>query len=160
MVNQAPAGYDQLASPPFGAVDLERLLEEFSDAPQEDQVILEDAGFKSGYTRGWLREDPQSFLGVFVFEFVDEEGARSARDGFAAQNVAKKNASRFAVDGILDAIGESYTQQIEGETPERVHLITFVRGPRLYQIGGQYADETATVDETVRFAEAEDRVAA
>lgn len=159
VVTRAPEGYDQLASPPFGAVDLQRLLEEFSDAPVEDKVILERAGFEAGYTRGWLRENPRAFLGVFVFEFGDEAGARAARDGFAAQNEARKGARRFTVEGIVGAIGESYTQQAVGSPPERVHIVTFVRGARLYQVGGQFADEATPVDETVRFAEAEDRVA-
>jgi len=160
VVSNAPAGYDLLASPPFGAVDLTRLLEQFSDAPTEDRAILEGARFKGGYTRGWLRATPRSFLGVFVFELGDEAGARAARDLFAAQNVAKKNASRFAVHGIADAIGESYTQEVEGEPPERVHLVAFVRGPRLYQVSGQFSDEQAPVDETVAFAKIEDQVAA
>ena len=160
VVSNAPVGYDLLASPPFGAVTLDRLVKEFSDAPQEDRVILETARFKGGYTRGWLRDDPQSFLGVFVFEFAEEAGARSARDQFAAQNEAKKNASRFAVEGIADAVGESYTQQTEGEAPERVHVITFVRGARLYQVAGQFSDEQASPAATVAFAEIQDQIAA
>jgi len=160
VVSNAPVGYDLLASPPFGAVTLQRLVDEFSDAPVEDRVILEGARFKGGYTRGWLRDDPRSFLGVFVFEFAEEEGARSARDQFAAQNEAKKNASRFTVDGIAGAVGESYTQQTEGEAPERVHVITFVRGARLYQVAGQFPDEQAIPDETVAFARVQDQIAA
>ncbi|HVF15008.1 MAG TPA: hypothetical protein VM942_10435, partial [Acidimicrobiales bacterium] len=128
VVSKAPVGYDLLASPPFGAVTLQRLLDEFSDAPAEDRIILEETRFKSGYTRGWLRGEPRSFLGIFVFDFVDQEGARSARDRFAAQTESKKSASRFVVEGIADAVGESYTEQTEGEAPERVHVITFVRG--------------------------------
>jgi len=159
VVSQALAGYEELASPPFGAVDLTRLLAEFSDAPTEDRIILEAARYKTGYTRGWLRESPRSFLGVFVFEFADEEGARSARSLFAAQNASKRNASRFAVGGIDDAAGESYTQQVEGQPSERVHLVTFVRGPRLYQVGSQFADEQTTPDETVTFARLEAAVA-
>ncbi len=159
VVQQAPDDYQLLASPPFGAVDLRRLLAEFSDAPAADEVILEDAGFQAGYTRGWQRESPRAFLGVFVFEFADEEGARSARDGFAAQNATVKGASRFPVASVAGAVGESYTRHLDERPPERVHLVTFVRGPRLYQVGGQFDDLTATVDETVRFAEAQDRVA-
>jgi|GEM_PF-5522716 len=159
VVTEAPAGYDLLASPPFGAVDLDRLLQQFSDAPAADRVVLEDAGFKGGYTRGWLRDTPPSFLGVFVFEFADEEGARTARDGFAAQNVAKKDAGRFAVDTIADAIGESYSQQTGTDPPERVHQVTFVRGPRLYQVSGQFSDAAATTADTISFAETEDRIA-
>ena len=156
----ALAGYEELASPPFGAVNLERLLQEFSDAPVEDRVILERARYKAGYTRGWIREQPPSFLGVFVFEFADEEGAHSARDAFVDQNAAAKGASPFAVAGIADAVGQSYNEQVEGETPERVHLVTFVRGPRLYQVGGQFADLAITPDETVAFARLEDQLAA
>jgi hypothetical protein len=160
VVSDPPAGYALLASPPFGAITLDRLIEEFSDAPEEDRVILERARFKGGYTRGWLREDPRSFLGVFVFEFENEEGARSARDQFATQNETKKNASRFAVEGIVDAVGESYNQQTEGEAPERVHVITFVRDARLYQVAGQFADEQAPPDATVAFARLQDQIAA
>ncbi len=160
VVSNAPVGYDLLASPPFGAVDLQRLLDQFSDAPVEDKAILEQARFKGGYTRGWLRDDPRSFLGVFVFEFADGEGARSASAQFAAQNVSKKNASLFAVEGIAGAVGESYTNVAEGEPPERVHLVTFVRGDRLYQVSGQFADEKAPPDETVAFARIQDQIAA
>jgi len=160
VVSDAPLGYDLLASPPFGAITLDRLIEDFSDAPEEDRVILEQARFKGGYTRGWLRDDPRSFLGVFVFEFESEEGARSARDQFATQNETKKNASRFAVEGIADAVGESYNQQTEGEAPERVHVITFVRDARLYQVAGQFADEQAPSTETVAFAKRQDQIAA
>jgi hypothetical protein len=160
VVSEAPSGYALLASPPFGAITLDRLIEDFSDAPEEDRGILERARFKGGYTRGWLREDPRSFLGVFVFEFEDEEGARSARDQFATQNETKKNASRFAVERIADAVGESYNQQTEGEAPERVHVITFVRDARLYQVAGQFADEQAPPDATVAFAELQDQIAA
>ncbi len=160
VVSNAPVGYDLLASPPFGAVTLDRLIEDFSDAPTEDREILQKARYKGGYTRGWLRDDPRSFLGIFVFEFADEEGARSARDQFAAQNEDKKTAGRFAVEGIADAVGESYTQQTEGEPPERVHVITFVRGARLYQIAGQFSDEQASPAETVAFAKIQDQIAA
>ncbi len=160
VVSNSPVGYAQLASPPFGSVDLARLLEEFSDAPMEDRVILEATRFKGGYTRGWLREDPRSFLGVFVFEFGSEDGARSARDQFAAQSVAKKGTVPFEVAGIDDATGESYTQQPEGEPTERVHVVSFVRGPRLYQIAGQFSDVNASTDETVAFAQIEDQIAA
>ena len=160
VVSRAPIGFDLLASPPFGAVTLQRLLDEFSDAPEEDKAILQEARFKAGYTRGWLRDNPRSFLGIFVFEFAEEQGARSARDRFAAQNEAKKSSSRFPVADIADAVGESYTQQTEGEPPERVHVITFVRGARLYQVAGQFADEQATPDATVAFAEIQDQIAA
>ena len=160
VVTTAPAGHDLLPSPPYGAVDLNRLLADFSDAPQEDEVILEETRFKRGYTRGWLREDPRSFFAVFVFEFDDEDGARAARDRFAAQNVARKGATPFTVDGIADAAGQSYTRQVEGEAPERTHVVTFVRGSRLYQVGGQFADLTASVDATVDFARTEAEIAA
>ncbi|MEA2826380.1 MAG: hypothetical protein QOG43_819 [Actinomycetota bacterium] len=167
IVTTAPAGYDVLPSPPYGAVDMARLLAEFSDAPSDDRVILQDTRFKRGYTRGWQRESPAGYFGVFVFEFADEEGARSARDKFADQNVTRKDAVRFAVDSIADAVGESYTGPAgegdgdgEARGPLRVHLVTFVRGPRLYQVGGQFADATAPPDETVAFAEAEARIAA
>jgi hypothetical protein len=160
VVSNAPIGYELLASPPFGAVDLSRLLETFSDAPAEDRTILERARFKSGYTRGWRREEPNSFLGIFVFEFAAEEGARAARDDFAAQNVEKKNASRFTVDSIPGAVGESYDRGVESEPLKRIHVVTFVRGPRLYQVTGQFADPHAPVDETVAFAMIEDQIAA
>ncbi len=160
VVTTAPAGHDLLPSPPYGAVDLNRLLADFSDAPREDEVILEETRFKRGYTRGWLREDPRSFLAVFVFEFADEDGARAARDRFAAQNVARKGARPFTVDGIANAAGQSYTRQVEGEAPERAHVVTFVRGSRLYQVGGQFADLTASVDATVDFARTEAEIAA
>jgi hypothetical protein len=97
---------------------------------------------------------------VFVFQFADEEGARSARDRFAAQNVTRKGAAPLAVRSIADSAGESYTQATEDGTPERVFVVTFVRGPRLYQVGGQFADEATTPDETVAFAEAEAHIAA
>lgn len=160
VVPDALAGYEELASPPFGAVDLERLLMEFSDAPADDRVILEEARYKAGYTRGWIREQPPSFLGVFVFEFADEDGARSARDAFNAQNAAGKSASRFTVAGIADSRGQSYTQEAEGEAAERVHLVTFVRGPRLYQVSGQFSGLEASPDETVAFARLQNQVAA
>ena len=163
VVDTAPAGYDLLPSPPYGAVDLPRLLAEFSDAPSDDRVILHDADFARGFTRGWLRETPRSFLGVFVFEFVAEEGARTAGERFAAQNTSKKQATPFAVGSIAGAAGQSYTQQTADGVAERVHVITFVRGPRLYQVGGQFPDEAATVDQTVdqtvAFAEAAARLA-
>ncbi|HVF13809.1 MAG TPA: hypothetical protein VM942_04370, partial [Acidimicrobiales bacterium] len=79
---------------------------------------------------------------------------------FAAQTESKKSASRFVVEGIADAVGESYTEQTEGEAPERVHVITFVRGSRLYQVAGQFSDQQAPVDETVAFAKIEDQIAA
>jgi hypothetical protein len=159
VVDTAPAGYDLLPSPPYGAVDLPRLLADFSDAPSDDQVILHDAGFARGFTRGWLRESPRSFLGVFVFEFAAEEGARTAGERFAAQNASKKQATPFAVESIAGAAGQSYTQQAADGVAERVHVITFVRGSRLYQVGGQFPDGSATVDQTVAFAEAEARLA-
>ena len=160
VVSHAPIGYDLLASPPFGAVTLQRLLDDFSDSPADDKVILQSARFRSGYTQGWLRAEPRAFLGIFVFEFAGETGARSARDRFAAQNDAKKDAARFDVPGIVDAVGRSYTQEVEGQPPERIHVITFVRGARLYQVAGQSADLQAPVDETVAFAKIEDQIAA
>jgi len=159
VVDTAPAGYDPLPSPPYGAVDLPRLLADFSDAPSDDRVILHDADFTRGFTRGWLRESPRSFLGVFVFEFVAEDGARTAGERFAAQNASTKQATPFAVESIAGAAGQSYTQQNADGVAERVHVITFVRGPRLYQVGGQFPDESATVDQTVAFAEAQARLA-
>ena len=99
-----------------------------------------------------------------MFEFGDEEGARSARDRFATQNETRKDAVRFTVDGIADAVGESYIRQPagenDGEPPLRVHLVTFVRGPRLYQVGGQFADESAPPAETVAFAQTQAQLAA
>ena len=162
VVTTAPAGYDVLPSPPYGAVDTARLLAEFSDAPADDRVILRETGFTRGYTRGWQRDNPSGYFGVFVFEFGDEEGARSARDRFATQNETRKDAVRFTVDGIADAVGESYIRQPagDGEVPLRVHLVTFVRGPRLYQVGGQFADESAPPDETVAFAQTQAQLAA
>ncbi|MEA2933321.1 MAG: hypothetical protein QOI56_2106 [Actinomycetota bacterium] len=160
VVSNPPIGYDLLASPPFGPVTLQRLLDDFSDSPAEDEVILRDARFKAGYTRGWLRDEPRAFLGIFVFEFSGEAGARFARDRFAAQNEAKKDAARFDVPGIVDAEGKSYTQEVEGQPPERIHVITFVRGARLYQVAGQSADQQAPADETVAFARIEDQIAA
>ena len=160
VVDTAPPGYDLLPSPPYGAVDLPRLLAEFSDAPSDDRVILHDADFARGFTRGWLRESPRGYLGVFVFEFAAEEGARSAGERFAAQNASKKQATPFAVESIAGAAGQSYTQQTADGIAERVHLITFVRGPRLYQVGGQFPDESATVDQTVAFAQTEAHIAA
>ncbi len=160
VVSTAPAGHQQLPSPPYGAVDRQRLLAEFSDAPRDDEVVLEETRFKRGYTRGWLQEAPRSFFAVFVFEFEDEEGARSAREAFAAQNATRKQATRFAVEGIAGAVGETYTRQVEGEEPERVHLVTFVRGPRLYHVSGQFADLDAPVDSTVTLARAEAEIAA
>jgi len=160
VVSNAPVGFEALAAPPFGAVDLERLLEQFSDAVEADRAILEGARFKGGYTRGWLRESPRAFLGVFVFDFAHEEGARSALDQFAAQLVAKRNATRFAVEAIAGAIGESYSEQAEGAPPERVHVVTFVRGTRLYQVAGQFADQQAPPDELVAFAKVQDQIAA
>ena len=161
VVADAPAGYGLLPSPPFGAVDLQRLLTDFSDAPMQDRVILEGARFKGGYTRGWRKEaEPRAFLGVFVFEFDDDAGAGSARDQFAAQDDRKTNISPFAVDGIAGATGESYTRGAEGQPTERVHTVTFVRGPRLYQVDGVFAGEQDHIDEIVAFAKIEDRLAA
>jgi hypothetical protein len=162
VVTTAPAGYQVLPSPPYGAVDTTRLLAEFSDAPADDRVILRETGFKRGYTRGWQRETPSGYFGVFVFEFGDEEGARSARDRFATQNETRKDAVRFTVPGIADAVGESYIRQParEGEVPLRVHLVTFVRGPRLYQVGGQFADESTPPHETIAFAQSQAQLAA
>jgi hypothetical protein len=160
VVSNAPAGYDLLASPPFGEVDLQEVLDVFSDAPLEDRAILEEARFRTGYTRGWRRADPVAFLGIFVFEFADEQGARSARERFLAQSEAEKNAARFPVEGIADAVGQSYSREDAGEPFERVHVVTFVRGPRLYQVTGQSPDEQAPVDETVAFAKIQDQIAA
>lgn len=157
--SDAPAGYEILPAPPFGSVTLERLVSEFSDAPEEDLAVLREAGYRRGYTRGWLRESPRSFLGTFVFEFTDEAGARYARDEFAAQNAARKQATRFTVEGVDDAFGETYQQASEGSEPEVVHVITFVRGPRLYQVAGQYADPATPAEETVAFARDTDEVA-
>ena len=159
VVDTAPAGYDLLPSPPYGAVDLARLLGEFSDAPSDDRVILHDADFARGFTRGWRRESPRSFLGVFVFEFAAEEGARTADERFTAQNASKKQATPFAVEGIAGAAGQSYTQQTAAGLTERVHVITFVRGPRLYQIVGQFPDGSATIDQTFAFAQTEAQLA-
>lgn len=145
--------------PPTGRSTSPGLLADFSDAPSDDQVILHDAGFARGFTRGWLRESPRSFLGVFVFEFAAEEGARTAGERFAAQNASTKQATPFAVESIAGAAGQSYTQQTADGVAERVHVITFVRGSRLYQVGGQFPDGSATVDQTVAFAEAEARLA-
>ena len=160
VVTTAPAGYELLPSPPYGAVDLARLLAEFSDAPSDDRVILQDTRFKRGFTRGWQRVSPLGFFGVFVFEFADGEGARSARDRFTDQNVSRKGAVAFTVGTIDGAMGQSYVRTAVGEPPLRVHLVTFVRGPRLYQVGGQFADESAPPDETVAFAETEAELAA
>jgi hypothetical protein len=160
VVSDAPAGYELLASPPWGAIDLPRLLADFSDAPADDKVILESARFTGGYARAWLRADPRGFLAVFVLEFADDEGARSAREQFASQNVAQKNASDFGVEGIAGATGESYTLEVAGQPPERVHEVTFVRGPRLYQVDGHFADLELPIDETVAFARTQDQIAA
>ncbi len=160
VVTDAPAGYDPLPSPPYGDIDLPRLLADFSDAPDDDRVILHDAGFTRGYTRGWLQSSPRAFYGVFVFEFADEAGAHLAADRFAAQNVTRKGATPFPVATIGGAAGQSYTQQTDNGVAERVHIVTFIRGPRLYQVGGQFPDPAAPPDPTVAFAETEAQVAA
>jgi len=160
VVTRAPASYEPLPSPPYGDIDLQSLLTDFSDAPDDDRVILRDAGFTRGYTRGWLQPSPRSFSGVFVFEFADEAGAHLAADRFAAQNVTRKGATPFPVATIDGAAGQSYTQQSDDGVVERVHIVTFVRGPRLYQVGGQFPDPAASPDPTVTFAETEARVAA
>jgi hypothetical protein len=41
-----------------------------------------------------------------------------------------------------------------------VHVITFVRDARLYQVAGQFADAQASPDATVAFAKIQDQVAA
>lgn len=159
VVSTAPDGFDRLAAPPFGDVDLQRLLEVFSDAPELDRPILEETGFVRGYTRGWRRDEPYAFLGVYVFEFTSASGAEEARRRFAAQNEASKGAELLAVDGIAGAVGELYTADAEG-APARTYLITFVRGPRLYLVNGQWGDPDAPPDDVLAFARAQDRIAA
>ena len=97
---------------------------------------------------------------MFVFEFAAEEG-RPDRPASASRprTRPRKQAVPFAVESIAGAAGQSYTQQTADGVAERVHVITFVRGPRLYQVGGQFPDESATVDQTVAFAQTEAQLA-
>lgn len=107
-----------------GPYTKQEFLETFSTTPEQDERILDEAGFEAGYHLFGRTPDGQRWVHVYLDRLESHEGAALLADEFWKQ---QDHPSPFSVEGIEGARGGTSTTEGSGSgEPAKVTIVSYV----------------------------------